>query len=276
MPRHTHPELAGSPLVVYADADRQLVDCSGSVPAFLQHDRTALLRKRIDEISYWSADVPSIFRDFVRAGAQDGDFVLRRNDGSPLPIHYRSFVFPDGCKGAAWEVIADWRAAYLDAFSEASAKPLNRRVDLALAAIYRRLYEPGARDLELLQERTEIFTALAKVDELKSSLQAPSTLHLPALEETRTALLRLADHPTDARALEQFFGRNQLQIHATIRHWFPEALAQQVLTSLLEHLAHKARYYDPGENPVIWLHQCLDLECRRVLRDVSSPKEKEI
>jgi hypothetical protein len=33
---------------------------------------------------------------------------------------------------------------------------------------------------------------------------------------------------------------------------------------LVNRVAHKARYYDPDEDPILWLHNCIEMECRRL------------
>lgn len=137
---HAHPELQGAEYVVFADPDRRYTDCSEAVCLLLGYSRAELLRMRIDDVSY-SADVSKRFEQFVRLGADDGEFVLRHKNGSPIPIHYQSFIFADGCHAASWSPITDWREPYLAALLELDQAKLNQRIEVALAAVQRQTRE---------------------------------------------------------------------------------------------------------------------------------------
>jgi PAS domain len=107
---HAHSELRGADYVVFADANRRYTDCSEPVCRLLGYSREELLKLTIDDVSY-TADVSKRFEQFLRQGTQDGEFVLKHKNGSPIPIRYCSYVFKDGCHAAAWSPIKDWRGA---------------------------------------------------------------------------------------------------------------------------------------------------------------------
>ena len=71
----------------------------------------------------------------------EGEYVLRHKTGTPIPIRYRAFVFPDGYNAAIWKPIKDWRALYLGALLELDPSKLRKRIDIALAAVYLRMVE---------------------------------------------------------------------------------------------------------------------------------------
>jgi len=76
MLNHAHAEAQGAEYVVFADANRRYTDCSEAVCRLLGYSRQELMRITIDDVSY-SADVSKRFEQFVRQGAQDGEFVLK-------------------------------------------------------------------------------------------------------------------------------------------------------------------------------------------------------
>src|SRR5205085_1176739 len=80
--------------------------------------RAALLGKRIEDISYDVHAVPLLFAQFLETGAQTGEYVLQRRDCTPLPIHYRAFLFSDGCHAAIWDPVGGWKELYLAALLE--------------------------------------------------------------------------------------------------------------------------------------------------------------
>ena len=137
MLRHNHPELNGSPHVVFADAQRRYTDASDAACALLGYTRKEFLTKSIDDVSYKIANVPQIFAQYLRKGEMEGDYVVQHKDGSAIPIHFRAFIFPDGCNAAIWDPITDWREPYLSALLETNPIELKRKVDIALSAVDR-------------------------------------------------------------------------------------------------------------------------------------------
>jgi hypothetical protein len=261
---HHHPQLKGYGHVVFVDSSRQYIDCSDGVVHLLGYTREDFLKKSIDEISYWLDGVPSLFKEFLRRGKMKGEYLLRHKSGAPFPIRYRSMIFPDGCKAAVLEPITDWQAAYLAVLSESNADKLGPRVDIALAAIYRRLYSGNAKDLEPNKERGAIVDALSALGTLRSEVGSALNPELLALEKTRSALLRLAYGRPDRDAMGVLLEENRLLIKSTLQQWFHPNAEDKALRVLLDRLTHKARFYNPDEDPAIWLHNCLQLECKRL------------
>ena len=71
----------------------------------------------IEDVSYQDG-TQKMFEQFLTQGSLEGDYVLRHKDGSPVPVRYHAFVFPDGCKAARWDPINDWRNLYFAALLE--------------------------------------------------------------------------------------------------------------------------------------------------------------
>jgi hypothetical protein len=265
---HSHPELKDHRYVVFVDSSRQYSDCSNDVSQLLGYDRTNLLKKSIDDLSYWLHDVPALFKDFLRQGKQNGEYLLRHFSGSPLPIRYRSFHFSDGCL-AAWEPITDWRASYLAALSTQDKGKLGLQVDIALAAIYRRLYADSAEDLPAETERSAISQALSALGALRDEVPTALSPELLAVEKSRAALLRLANRRGDGDAIRVLFDEHRLLIESSIRQAFPASPVNNILPALMDRIAHTAHYYDPDKDPVLWVHDCIHLECKRLKRERS-------
>jgi PAS domain S-box-containing protein len=137
MLRHNHPELNGSPYVVFADAQRRYTDASDGACTLLGYTRKELLTKSVEDISYKIANVPQIFAQYLKKGEMEGDYVVQHKDGTAIPIHFRAFMFPDGCNAAIWDPITDWREPYLSALLETNPVELKRKVDVALSAVDR-------------------------------------------------------------------------------------------------------------------------------------------
>jgi len=163
---HAHAELAGAEYVVFADVHRRYTDCSEAVCRLLGYPRQELIRMTIDDVSY-SADVSKRFEQFVRQGAQDGEFVLRHKNGSPVPIRYQSFVFKDGCYAASWSPITDWREPYLAALLELDAAKLKGRVEVALAAVQQQIRELNSSSAASPHDRQALRDALTALHALQ-------------------------------------------------------------------------------------------------------------
>lgn len=262
MLNHAHSELKNFSYIVFFDSSRRYVDCSEGVLGLLGYGRSDFLNKTIDDISYWLDDVPALFKDFVRRGKQKGTYIVKHMNGSPIPIQYEAFVFPDGCKAAAIWPIKEWRAAYLDVVSEKDSVKLGHRVDVALAAIYERLYasnpEPSVSD----GERAAINEAMASLGSLKQKAATALNAELLEFEKTRSALLRLSTARQDRDAMRVLLEENRPLIESVMRLSFDSRDGDDVLSALLDRIALKARYYDPDANPQAWLQECLQLECK--------------
>ena len=145
---HGHPELADAEYVVFVDSSRRYIDCSPGACQLLGYDRHELLQKSIDDVSYQGDEVDKLFQDYVQAGKQEGEHVLRRSDRTPVPIRYRAFVFSDGCHAAVWEPINDWRTLYLSALLEVNPAKLKAKIEIAVGAIQARNSKPDLTSLE--------------------------------------------------------------------------------------------------------------------------------
>jgi PAS domain S-box-containing protein len=132
---HAHPELPVAEYVVFADSSRRFVDCSDAACGLLGYTREEFLRMNVDDASYKADEVPELFGRYLKDGAMEGEYVLRRKDGTPVPMHFRAVVFSDGCNAAVWLPIKDWRESYLAALLEMDPGKLKRKLDVALAAI---------------------------------------------------------------------------------------------------------------------------------------------
>jgi PAS domain-containing protein len=131
---HAHPEVADYPYVVFVDRDRRYIDCTEGVCELLGYTRRELLLKRIEDVSY-EPNVVGLFAEYLKSGALEGDYVLQHKNRTPIPMHYRSFVFDDGCNAAVWEPIKDWRQPYFAALLETDRSKLPDRIAAALEVI---------------------------------------------------------------------------------------------------------------------------------------------
>jgi PAS domain S-box-containing protein len=159
---HAHPELQHAQYVVFADSSRRYLDCSEDVCALLGYSRAEMLQKTIDDVSFSSSEVSTLFVQYLETGRQDGEYVLRRKDGAPVLIRYQSFVFSDGCKAAIWEPIRDWREPYLAALLELDATKLKRKIEIAMVAIQqaRQANNPAAQAGKTEQAIVDALSAL--------------------------------------------------------------------------------------------------------------------
>jgi hypothetical protein len=271
---HSHSELKHFTYIVFVDSSRQYVDCSDDVLRFLGYTRTDFLKKTVDDISYWHNDVPLLFKDFLRYGKQEGTHILRHLNGSPLPIQYRAFVFPDGCKAAEWTPIKDWRATYLAAVSERDAEKLRRCIDVALAVIYRRLYVNMAEPPDLDSEQADIGEALSSLSLLRKRVPTTLSPELLEFEKTRSALLRLAATRRDEDAIRVLIEENPKPIEASIDLYFDSIPRDKLLPALIDRIALKARYYDPETNPQLWLKDCIHLESKRLRMEMDQSRKR--
>ena len=90
---------------------------------------------------------------------------------------------------------------------------------------------------------------------------------MEGFDKTRLALLRLADNVHDAEATQILLQENCALFAVALEKWFGVDYSDRIMLDLVKHLGKRACYYDPASNPVVWLNSCLDLECRRMLRE---------
>jgi PAS fold len=138
---HHHPEMDGAEFAVFTDSSRRYVDCTEGVCRLLGYERSEMLARSIENVSFHDAEVSKQFAEYLRRGKMDGEFVLRHKSGDPIPIRYRAFVFDDGCIAAVWDPIKDWRELYLAALVEIDPAKLKRKAEIALLAVQQRTQE---------------------------------------------------------------------------------------------------------------------------------------
>lgn len=138
---HRHPEIQGAEFVVFTDSSRRYVDCTDGVCRLLGYDRSELLARTIDNVSFHENEVSKLFAEYLKRGRMDGEWVLRHKSGTPVPIRYRAFVFSDGCTAAVWDPVKNWRELYLAALVEIDPAALKSKVETALEAVERRAQE---------------------------------------------------------------------------------------------------------------------------------------
>lgn len=138
---HFHREVDGAEFVVFTNTSRRYVDCTDGVCRLLGYERSEMLARTIENVSFHDGEVSKLFAEYLRLGKMDGEFVLRHKDGKPIPIRYRAFVFDDGCTAAVWEPIKDWRELYLSALVEIDPTKLKRKAEIALLAVQQRMQE---------------------------------------------------------------------------------------------------------------------------------------
>jgi PAS domain-containing protein len=138
---HSHPEVKGAEFVVFTNPSRRYLDCTDGVCRLLGYERSEILARSIENVSFHDGEVPKLFAEYLRRGKMDGEFVLRHKDGNPIPIRYRAFVFADGCTAAVWEPIKDWRELYLAALVEINPAKLKHKAEMAFLAVQQRMQE---------------------------------------------------------------------------------------------------------------------------------------
>lgn len=165
---HSHSELEQK-YVVFADTAHRYQDCSDGVCELLGYPRMDLMGMTIEDVSYVPERVSGLFERFVTRGELGGDYMLRHKTGRPLFIHYRSYVFSDGCIAAVWEPITGWRELYSTALVEADFTKLRERIDAAELAIQERVQELR-EDGNAREERQALQDALAGLKILRREL----------------------------------------------------------------------------------------------------------
>jgi hypothetical protein len=162
---HGHVEVQSKRYVIFADLNRRCIDCSDGVCNLLGYAKAEMLTKAIDNLSYFSSDVPPAFDRFMRSSALEGPYLLRHKSGRPLSIRYRAWAFPDGCLAAVWEPAELWQQLYHMALLELDPQRPNSACELALESVTRRLesQEDGATSIELRAEMTHAAATLLKL-----------------------------------------------------------------------------------------------------------------
>jgi PAS domain-containing protein len=168
--QHAHPELRGVEYVIFADVHRRYLDCTDAVCTLLGHTRDEMLRMTVDDVSYNVDDAPRLFAQFLKTGAMEGEYILRRKDATPVLIRYRAFVFSDGCHAAIWEPVKDWRELYLAALLEIDSAKLQRKLDAALAAVELARASQD-RNSQTVAERQAMADALSALNSLRRNGQ---------------------------------------------------------------------------------------------------------
>jgi PAS domain S-box-containing protein len=164
MREHLHSEVQSARYVVFVDADRRYTDCSDGVIELLGYDRSELLDMKIDDLSFDTSCVPNLFEKYRQERLQNGEFLLRHKNGTPILIHYDSWVFEDGCHAAAWNPAEEWEQLYLAALIEINSDKLKDKARIAMSAIRKRQSTSGAG------ENPDILQRLRDADEAVRSL----------------------------------------------------------------------------------------------------------
>ena len=163
MREHQHPELQTEKYIVFVDASRRYTDCSNDVCDLVGYDRSEILNKTIDDLSFDKTSVSHLFEKYVREGLQDGEYILRHKTGKPVLIKYRPWVFDDGCHAAVWNPAEQWEQLYLDAIIELKLDALRNKVNLALSAIRQRKFAVNGDDPKIHQKLLDAESALRRL-----------------------------------------------------------------------------------------------------------------
>ena len=166
---HSHPEVEGAEFVVFTDLARRYLDCTDGVCRLLGYQRSEMLARNIENVSFHDREVSKLFAEYLRRGKMDGEYVLRHKDGNPIPIRYRAFVFADGCTAAVWEPIKDWRELYLSALVEINPAELKHKAEMAFLAVQRRMQELKGIPATPLSEQHSLRDAASALQSLMKS-----------------------------------------------------------------------------------------------------------
>lgn len=130
----------------------------------LGYSRPELLAKTIDEISLDKDEAATLFKTYLQDGLQQGDFIVRHKNGTPIFIKYRSWVFADGCLAATWQLAEEWEQRYVAALLEFRLDQLQHKVALAVEAIRARQAALTSRDnLEIHKKLRDAISNLHKL-----------------------------------------------------------------------------------------------------------------
>jgi PAS domain-containing protein len=146
MRNHCHPELEAAKYVVFVNSGGRYTDCSDDVCTLVGYARSEILTMDIVDLSFDKISVSPLFEKYQREARQNGEYILRHKNGTPILIHYNAWVFEDGCHAAAWELAEDWEQLYLAALLETRPSTLREKVNAALSAIQKRETSFGAAE----------------------------------------------------------------------------------------------------------------------------------
>ncbi len=135
---HRHPEVQAAKYAVFVNSGRRYTDCSDDVCKLVGYARSEILTLNIDDLSFDKISVSPLFEKYQREARQNGEFILRHKNGTPILVHYNAWVFDDGCHAAVWEPAEDWEQLYLAALLETHPSTLRDKANAALSAIQKR------------------------------------------------------------------------------------------------------------------------------------------
>jgi PAS domain-containing protein len=135
MREHHHTEIQSEKFVVFSNSVRRYTDCSDDVCELVGYARNEILAMSIDELSFDAVSVPHLFERYKLERQQNGDYILRHRNGTPVLIHYKAWIFEDGCHAAVWQPAEEWEQLYLCALIETHPARLRDKVNRALTSI---------------------------------------------------------------------------------------------------------------------------------------------
>jgi PAS domain-containing protein len=153
MREHRHPELQAAKYVVFVNSGRRYTDCSDDVCTLVGYARSEILTMTIADLSFDKISVSPLFEKYQREARQNGEFILRHKNGTPILIHYNAWVFDDGCHAAAWEPAEDWEQLYLAALLETHPSTLREKVNAALSAIQKHQQSGGVVETPNIRQK---------------------------------------------------------------------------------------------------------------------------
>ncbi len=83
---------------MYVDRYRRYIHVSDDICDLLGLPREQIIGATIDDLTFPdTADVPTLFKQYLNVKGMKGSFILRHANGSPVPVAYEASVFADGC-----------------------------------------------------------------------------------------------------------------------------------------------------------------------------------
>jgi PAS domain-containing protein len=147
-----HPELADAKYFVFVDGTRRYIDCSEAATMLVGYDRAELLNLKIDDLSFNTLCVTDLFEKYQRNRQQDGEYILKHKDGTPVLVRYEAWAFDDGCHAATWEPAEEWEQLYIAALLDSSPTGVRHKATAALSAIKQHQTRAGAQRPETFQK----------------------------------------------------------------------------------------------------------------------------
>ncbi|HET6143423.1 MAG TPA: PAS domain-containing protein [Candidatus Acidoferrales bacterium] len=160
---HAHSELKDAKYVVFVDGSRRYIDCTADVTNLVGYERSELLKLKIDDLSFNAPCVSELFEKYRRYGHQNGEYILKHKDGTPVLVHYKAWVFDDGCHAAAWEPAEEWEQLYLASLLEENPIKLRNKANAAPSAIRRHRRCAAGQRPELFQKLRAATEALCSL-----------------------------------------------------------------------------------------------------------------